>query len=208
MSYSPGMRSTPRRRSGFANSDAPLLLVFLGVLLGLVSSVHWKLKASEVEKPEADSFLFHNPPPGPAQPPLATDTSNRFPDHPLRTLDGATVRLYQDGVAPAVVTEFLAFCPDCEASARLFPDLAREVVAAGQRVVNLAYMGHPPQVRAYLKDKDFGGPTWIDHEGKVQRHFGIGTFTVWLLDRDGTIRFQGPPAQARPHLAAHLASRR
>lgn len=146
------------------------------------------------------------PAPAPGAPPARVH-GPRMPNFELATMEGGRAHLFPGEEAPAVVTEWLAFCPDCAPAAELFPELAAEITGAGQRVVNVAYMGRPDHVRRYLKGKDFGGPVLLDQDARMQRHFGIGTFTVWLLAPDGTILFQGTPARARPYLAQHLAFR-
>jgi len=130
----------------------------------------------------------------------------RMPNFRLSDLRGRPRPLWM-GEAPAVVTEWLAFCPDCQPSADLFPELAARVTAAGEEVVNVAYMGKPEVVTRFLEGRDFGGPTLLDDRSVMQRHFGIGTFTVWLLDRDGTIRFQGSVRDALPLVDGHLEAR-
>lgn len=123
-----------------------------------------------------------------------------MPDVTMTAVDGADVKLYRDGVAPAVVTEFLLGCADCQAKFEYFPKLVPAIRAAGEEVVNVVYMGRAPQIERTFADLDFGGPVHIDKGSALQRHFGIGTFTVWLLDRHGEILFQGTPQQAEGHL--------
>jgi hypothetical protein len=162
--------------------------------------------------PQQQSFLFHGDPaprPGPPVVPAAPG-ARRMPDFPVRTLEGGAATVYgPDRIAPPIMTVFLAYCTDCADAAAYFPRLAAMVQASGDEpVVNLAYMGQPGVVRSYLAGKDFGGPCYLDHDGAATRSLGIGTFTVYLLERDGTIAFQGSPAAAEPRLAEHLARRK
>lgn len=131
----------------------------------------------------------------------------RMPDVTLTHVDGHDLRLYRDGVAPAVVTEFLIGCSDCQSKFDHFPRLVPAIREAGEEVVNVAYMGNAARIQRYFADRDFGGPVHIDKDSRLQRHFGIGTFTVWLLDRHGTILFQGTPQQAEGRLAEVFAVR-
>jgi hypothetical protein len=131
----------------------------------------------------------------------------KMPDFTFTTVDGEDVQLYRDGVAPAVVTEFLIGCGDCQTKFEYFPKLVPPIEAAGEEVVNVAYMGRAHSIRNYFEGRNFGGPVHIDKASAMQRHFGIGTFTVWLLDRHGTILFQGPPQQAEAQLERTFALR-
>lgn len=168
------------------------------------------------DRTQEESFLFH----GGAAPAgvavlapagVAPPKGGRvMPDFPVRTLDGGSATVYgPDRIAPPVMTVFLAYCTDCAEAAAHFPRLAAQVAASGDEpVVNLAYMGQPGTVKRYLEGRDFGGPCYLDHDGAATRTLGIGTFTVYLLERDGTIAFQGSPAAAESRLAEHLARRR
>lgn len=187
------------RRRGALSETTVLLLALLWML-----GAFWLRGPGRDDRAREDATFLFPGQPGAAKTVEARPTSGRrFPDLPIRTLEGEETTTLAGGVPP-VVTEFLAFCPDCEASANLFPDLAAKVVAAGYRVTNLAYRGNPSRLRKYLQGRDFGGPVHLDHQGAVQRHFGIGTFTVWLLNPDGTIAYQGRPADALNHLPGHL----
>ncbi len=137
-----------------------------------------------------------------------------MPNSTIQSADQVDLRLFdslykQPNVAPAVVTEFLIGCADCKRHFEYFPKLVPQIREAGFRTVNLAYMGNPGSIRRYFDEgnRDFGGQVFIDKGASIQRHFGIGTFTVWLLDQDGTIQFQGSPEQAEPYLAKHLKRR-
>lgn len=131
-----------------------------------------------------------------------------MPDLVLKDIDGKDFPLFDQGLAPAVVTEFLIGCADCRQHFLDFPALAKKVKAANQEVVNVAYMGTRAKVEKAFRDRDFGGPVVLDHKSELQRHFRIGTFTVWLLGPQGQIEFQGSPKQAAKHLDAHLERRR
>lgn len=140
-------------------------------------------------------------------PPPKSRGVRRMPDVTLTTVDGDDVKLYTNGVAPAVVTEFLIGCADCKTKFAYFPRLVDQIAAAEEDVVNVAYMGRAHQIRRAFADIDFGGPVHIDKGSQLQRHFGIGTFTVWLLDRRGEILFQGTPQGAEEHLDEVFALR-
>jgi thiol-disulfide isomerase/thioredoxin len=174
-----------------------------------------RMKSGQEEPPPATSWLqegqdldqtvsvqISTGPRGPALPGKVI-----LPDFTLTDIEGKDVQIYQDGVAPAVVTEFLIGCPDCQSAFQLFPSLAKEIRAAGQRSVNVAYMGNPRKIQQTFKKVDFAGPVYIDKGSQLQRHFRIGTFTVWLLAADGTILHQGSPASVQPFLKVHLANR-
>lgn len=142
------------------------------------------------------------------QPPRSRGV-RRMPDVTLTTVDGDDIQLYrEDGVAPAVVTEFLIGCADCKSKFDYFPKLVPAIQSAGEEIVNVAYMGNAARIRGYFADKNYGGPVHIDKGSALQRHFGIGTFTVWLLDRHGNILFQGTPQQAEERLEHVFAFRR
>lgn len=179
---------------------------------GLVGYLSWSPGRNGT--PEPTSWLAAGEVSGgsPARSVPATGTDEasqerRMPDFTLTSVEGRDVQLFEEGVAPAVVTEFLIGCPDCQPAFRLFPTLAEQIRAAEQRCVNIAYMGNPRRIQQTFRDVDFAGPVHIDKGSRLQRHFGIGTFTVWLLAEDGRILHQGSPAQVQPHLAAHLELR-
>jgi peroxiredoxin len=127
-----------------------------------------------------------------------------LPDFILTDLQGEDVQIYKNGLAPAVVTEFLLGCPDCQTSFQLFPALAKQIRAAGERSVNVAYMGNARKLQRAFKNLDFAGPVLIDKGSQLQRRFGISTFTVWLLAPDGRVLHQGSPVHVQPYLEQHL----
>lgn len=192
-----------------------ILAMVIGFNMAMSATWYFVQSAPKVPPPEKSSWLqmgaggesstvevTQTLPRGPARSQLG-----RLPNFTLTDTHGKDVTIYREGVAPAVVTEFLIGCPDCQPAFQLFPALAKEIRAAGQRCVNVAYMGNPRVIEQTFRDKDFAGPVWIDKGSQLQRHFGIGSFTMWLLAPDGTILHQGSPAAIQPFLAAHLKAR-
>lgn len=174
-------------------------------------SLHRLLGSSAPPAPAPASWLQEGGEPAPAPAPAPRPSGQgRMPDLTLWDLSRRDVQLFDEGVAPAVVTEFLLGCPDCQPAFQLYPQLAARIRDAGEVSKNVAYMGerHLRQLEAYFQERDFAGPVYLDKGSQLQRRYGIGTFTVWLLDPDGTVRFQGNPAQASPLLDAHLERRR
>jgi len=198
--------------------DRPALAWLTAALLasGCVAWGTWAFRyaCGGGEGPQDESWLQEShaelaeQPPAPARDP-APRAQGQMPNFTLWDLEKQDVPLYQDGVAPAVVTDFLLGCGDCRASFQQFPTLAEKIRAAEEVSVNVAYMGdrHVRRLERYFQEHDFAGPVRIDKGSQLQRRYRIGTFTVWLLDRDGTVRFQGTPAAALPLLDAHLARR-
>ncbi len=109
-----------------------------------------------------------------------------------------------ESVGQVVLMQFLyTTCPHCQASARVFSKLQRELGPRGLRVIGVAFNeeveGHPEVIRNFVQSNRLEFPVGVATRDAVVGYLGISVLSrfmvpqVLVIDRDGMIRAQSDP---------------
>ncbi len=114
------------------------------------------------------------------------------PDFKLPDLDGREQSLADLTAGQvSVLTFWLARCSDC---IRAFPkgvELSQELAGSTVRMVDVAYMGRPDNTSQWVQETGIRNEVLLDIRGKTVARYGVGTYTCFVLDSDGIIRYRG-----------------
>ncbi|MBI3892338.1 MAG: redoxin domain-containing protein [Candidatus Wallbacteria bacterium] len=129
-------------------------------------------------------------------------------DFTLKDLDGRMRSLSSfTGQGVTVLTFWLARCPDCSTSFPKGVTLSKAFEPDEVRFVDVAYMGQFEQTAQWVKETGIKNPVLLDSKGEVVSAYGVGTYTCFVLDREGTIRYRGPVEGARAAIESLLVEK-
>lgn len=184
------------------NSRAAQAGLFVLAVLGTFTVISaWHIRERAATGPVARIRAQHRHSEQPA-------TGYRAPDFELKDLDGQPHRLRAITAGKiSVLTFWLAGCPDCLDSfpkgVALSKALARDPVA----FVDVAYRGQPEPTAEWVRENGIKNPVLLDTGGSIVSKYGVGTYTCFVLDQKGFIRYRGSVSGAEEAVRALLEPR-
>lgn len=115
------------------------------------------------------------------------------PDFTLADLDGhaQSLRGLTRGRV-SVLTFWLAGCSDCLTSFPKGVRLSKELRDRDVEFLDVAYRGTPAPTADWVRETGIVNPVLLDDRGEVVRTYGVSTYTCFVLDAAGIIRYRGP----------------
>jgi peroxiredoxin len=129
------------------------------------------------------------------QPAAAIATGDTAPEFQLQTLEGEAVAL-QDyvGEQPLLLVFWTTWCPYCKDEVPEIEELVSEYGSEGLAVLGINPSWNDSRSRAvsFVEKHQPSYPMAYDENGKVSERFSIrGVPTLVLVDREGTVQYQG-----------------
>lgn len=114
------------------------------------------------------------------------------PNFELAKVDGGNVSFQELEGNPAVLVFWTAWCPVCKEEAPHVNKLAEEFEAKGVKVIGINIGESDARVAEGIKDFGIKYTVARDKDASVSRSYKvIGTPTVVILDKKGTVRYFG-----------------
>lgn len=113
----------------------------------------------------------------------------RAPHFRLKTLDGETVDLADNGGKPSFINIWASWCPPCREE---MPHIQEAYEKYGDRVnflmVNLTESDDMDQMQEYLASEGYTFPVLLDEKGEVGDRYGVVSIPVtFAVDEQGVI---------------------
>ncbi len=113
------------------------------------------------------------------------------PDFTLERLDGGSVRLWELRGKVVLLNFWATWCEPCRREMPLLAEIYRMYHPQGVEVlgVNLTSQDDLAEVRRFVAAFDLPFPILLDHNGRVERAYGLfGVPTTVFIDREGIIQ--------------------
>ncbi|PTX65074.1 peroxiredoxin [Melghirimyces profundicolus] len=113
----------------------------------------------------------------------------RAPDFTLKTLDGKTVRLSDNGGKPSIINLWASWCPPCKVE---MPHIQEAYEKYGDRVnfymVNLTSLDNKDKMKKYVEKEGFTFPVLLDETGEVgERYQAFSIPQTYVVSEKGEI---------------------
>lgn len=121
---------------------------------------------------------------------LAND--DRLPEFDIARFDGGTLSSGDIVGKPVMIVFWTAWCPACKEEAPQINRIAADFEPKGLSVIGINIGESDARIREGIRDFGIKYVVAKDSDASVARSFGVvGTPTVFIVDRDGMIRYKG-----------------
>lgn len=93
--------------------------------------------------------------------------------------------------SPSLVYFYSGCCGHCSNQLPSLSKLASKGQTQGVTAVGIQYLGNTQSCANRIKEHDLVGAVLADTKGEICNKFGVGDFTVFILDTQGFIRYRG-----------------
>lgn len=187
-------------------------LILLVIILAVVGAI-WmggnKEKTGSgtpaVEAPEESTAQSEEPPP--SSPQESGDVEQpqkgfRAPNFELKTLDGKTVELADNGGKPSFINIWASWCPPCKVE---MPHIQEAYEKYGDRInflmVNLTESDDMNKMKEYLSSEGYTFPVLLDEKGEVADRYGVLSIPMtYAVDDKGVIVHKQMGAMSREQI--------
>lgn len=126
----------------------------------------------------------------------------RAPNFKLKTLDGKTVELADNGGKPSFINIWASWCPPCKVE---MPHIQEAYEKYGDRInfhmVNLTVSDDKNKMKEYLSSEGFTFPVLLDEKGDVADRYGVLSIPMtFAVDEKGVIVHKQMGAMSREQI--------